>query len=61
MREQQLADVIGRLRDWWTNSTVNAFEERAQCVAEQYSKYYVSGPDGKKVYVNGNVRSSIRP
>jgi endothelin-converting enzyme len=46
---------IGRLRDWWTNTTVAAFEERAQCVAKQYSKYYVLDPNGKKVLVNGNV------
>jgi hypothetical protein len=48
-------DEKGRLRDWWTNKTVEAFTERAQCVAKQYSKYYVLDADGKKVYVNGNV------
>lgn len=45
----------GRLREWWTNSTVKAFEERAQCIARQYSKYYVLDAEGNKVYVNGNV------
>lgn len=45
----------GRLRDWWTNSTVQAFEERAQCVARQYSKYYVYDANGQKVFVNGNL------
>lgn len=49
-------DEKGRLRDWWTNQTVAAFEERAQCVAKQYSKFYVLDPEGNKVYVNGNVR-----
>jgi endothelin-converting enzyme len=48
-------DEHGRLRDWWTNSTVEAFEERAQCIARQYSKYYVLDAEGKKAYVNGNV------
>jgi hypothetical protein len=43
------------LRDWWTNSTVKAFDERAQCIARQYSKYYVLDAEGKKVFVNGNV------
>jgi endothelin-converting enzyme len=52
------ADIAGRLRDWWTNSTVKAFDERAQCIARQYSKYYVLDGEGKKVFVNGNVSTS---
>jgi len=48
-------DDKGRLREWWTNTTVKAFEERAQCVAKQYSKYYVYDESGNKVHVNGNV------
>lgn len=43
------------MRDWWTNSTVKAFKEKAQCVAHQYSNYSIPGPDGKPVYVNGNL------
>jgi predicted metalloendopeptidase len=53
------AECIGRLRDWWTNSTVKAFDERAQCIARQYSKYYVLDAEGKKVFVNGNVSHHI--
>jgi endothelin-converting enzyme len=53
------ADSAGRLRDWWTNSTVKAFDERAQCIARQYSKYYVLDAEGKKVFVNGNVSNHI--
>ncbi|WWC89763.1 uncharacterized protein L201_004689 [Kwoniella dendrophila CBS 6074] len=48
-------DERGRLRDWWTKQTVKDFEERAQCVAKQYSKYYVLDAEGNKVYVNGNL------
>ncbi len=48
-------DEKGRLRDWWTNSTVKAFEEGARCIARQYSKYYIYDAEGKKVYVNGNL------
>ena len=48
-------DERGRLRDWWTNSTVKAFKEKAQCVARQYSNYSIPGPDGKPVYINGNL------
>lgn len=46
-------DDEGFYRQWWTNSTVEAFGERAQCIADQYSKFYVLDADGKKVYVKG--------
>jgi putative endopeptidase len=32
-------DADGNLRDWWTPADGKAFEERATCVAEQYSGY----------------------
>ncbi|KAL1411044.1 hypothetical protein Q8F55_001991 [Vanrija albida] len=48
-------DENGLLRDWWTNSTLKAFDERAQCIARQYSKYYMLDAEGNKVYVNGNL------
>ncbi|BEI97230.1 hypothetical protein CcaverHIS631_0208190 [Cutaneotrichosporon cavernicola] len=48
-------DEQGRLRDWWTNKTIKAFEERAQCVSRQYSKYFVLDDNENKVYVNGNL------
>ena len=32
-------DADGNLRDWWTASDAKAFEERAACVANQYSGY----------------------
>jgi endothelin-converting enzyme len=50
---------LGRLRQWWTNSTVEAFEARAQCVSKQYSQYYVLDAQGNKVHVNGNVSNII--
>ncbi|ORY20602.1 putative Endothelin-converting enzyme 1 [Naematelia encephala] len=48
-------DDKGRLSEWWTNSTVDAFNERAQCIARLYSTYYVRDANGTKVYVNGNL------
>ncbi|GHJ86140.1 hypothetical protein NliqN6_2542 [Naganishia liquefaciens] len=48
-------DERGRLRDWWTNTTVKAFKEKAQCLARQYSNYTIEGPDGKPVHINGNL------
>jgi putative endopeptidase len=32
-------DADGNLRDWWTAADAQAFEERAACVANQYSGY----------------------
>jgi putative endopeptidase len=32
-------DADGNLRDWWTPADAKAFEERAACVATQYSGY----------------------
>ncbi|KAJ3036718.1 Endothelin-converting enzyme 1 [Rhizophlyctis rosea] len=48
-------DSKGRLRDWWTNSTSEEFEKRAQCFVDQYSKYSVVGPNGQRVNVDGKL------
>ncbi|GAA5179533.1 M13 family metallopeptidase [Niveibacterium umoris] len=34
-------DGQGRLRDWWSRRDAKAFEERAQCIVDQYAKYVV--------------------
>ncbi|WP_428311408.1 M13 family metallopeptidase [Hydrocarboniphaga sp.] len=34
-------DAQGNLKDWWTPADAKAFEERAQCVVDQYSHYVV--------------------
>lgn len=34
-------DARGNLVDWWTPQDAKAFEERAQCIAEQYAQYTV--------------------
>ena len=34
-------DAQGNLRDWWTDADRKAFEERTQCVVDQYSSYTV--------------------
>jgi putative endopeptidase len=32
-------DAEGNLRDWWTAADAQAFEQRASCIADQYSGY----------------------
>jgi len=44
-------DGQGNLRDWWTAADGKAFEERAQCVADQYSSYTVAGD----THINGRL------
>lgn len=43
------------MTNWWTNATNAAFEERSQCLIDQYSKFNVTVGD-KSVNVNGKVR-----
>ena len=34
-------DAHGNLKDWWTAADAKAFEERVQCVRDQYAKYTI--------------------
>jgi endothelin-converting enzyme/putative endopeptidase len=34
-------DANGNLKDWWTKKDAKAFEDRAQCIVDQYAKYTV--------------------
>jgi putative endopeptidase len=34
-------DAKGNLKDWWTKDDAKAFEERAQCIVDQYSTYTI--------------------
>jgi putative endopeptidase len=45
-------DPEGNLRDWWTAADAKAFEDRAGCVADQYSGYTVAGDNTR---VNGRL------
>jgi endothelin-converting enzyme len=46
-------DQNGNYTDWWTEKTVEQFQERAQCFVRQYSNYSIPGPDGQPLHVNG--------
>ncbi|TVY59100.1 Endothelin-converting enzyme, partial [Lachnellula suecica] len=48
-------DQNGNYTDWWTNSTVEGFENRTQCFVDQYGKFTVPGPDGSPLHVNGKL------
>jgi putative endopeptidase len=34
-------DAKGNLKDWWTKKDAKEFEERAQCIVDQYAQYTV--------------------
>jgi putative endopeptidase len=60
-------DGEGNLRDWWTAADGKAFDERAACIANQYSEYVVAGDAhingkltlGENVGDNGGVRLAL--
>jgi putative endopeptidase len=60
-------DGQGNLRDWWTPADTKAYEERASCVADQYSGYTVAGDTkingrltlGENTADNGGVRLAL--
>ena len=60
-------DGDGNLRDWWTAADARAYEERAACVADQYSGYTVAGDTnlngrltlGENTADNGGIRLAL--
>jgi len=60
-------DGEGNLRDWWTPADGKAYEERASCIADQYSTYTVGGDTklngrltlGENTADNGGTRLAL--
>jgi putative endopeptidase len=60
-------DGKGSLRNWWTEGDAKAYEERASCIADQYSEYVVAGDThlngkltlGENTADNGGVRLAL--
>jgi putative endopeptidase len=51
-------DLNGNLSDWWTAEDAKAFEERASCIADEYSGFYsVRDPKNpaNDVHLNGKL------
>jgi endothelin-converting enzyme/putative endopeptidase len=36
-------DSVGRLENWWTPADYKAFQQRAQCVVDQFNSYTIDG------------------
>ncbi|KAK3838096.1 MAG: hypothetical protein J3R72DRAFT_402781 [Linnemannia gamsii] len=48
-------DEIGGLKNWWTEATAEAFNEKAQCFVEQYGNFTIKGSDNKDYNLNGRL------
>ncbi|KAL5114546.1 hypothetical protein ACEQ8H_007579 [Pleosporales sp. CAS-2024a] len=45
----------GNYTDWWSESTVKAFKEKADCFVKQYANFTVPGPNDEPLHVNGRL------
>jgi predicted metalloendopeptidase len=48
-------DAQGNLRDWWTAEDGKAFEERASCIADEYSSFVSVKDENGEVHLNGRL------
>ncbi|KAG0360773.1 hypothetical protein BG005_010001 [Podila minutissima] len=51
----RLFDSTGRMVNWWSNSTLKAFQAKAQCFIDQYGNFTVKGADGNDYHLNGEL------
>uniref|UniRef100_A0AAQ5ZAG7 endothelin-converting enzyme 1 n=1 Tax=Amphiprion ocellaris TaxID=80972 RepID=A0AAQ5ZAG7_AMPOC len=58
-------DKEGNLRQWWQNSSVEAFRQRTECMVDQYSRYTVNGEHvngkqtlGENIADNGGLKAA---
>ncbi|KAL4782410.1 hypothetical protein BJX76DRAFT_332717 [Aspergillus varians] len=47
-------DEVGNYTDWWDETTVKNFKDRAQCFIDQYSEFTVHGKDSE-LHVSGKL------
>ncbi|OQS05997.1 endothelin-converting enzyme 1, metalloprotease family M13 [Thraustotheca clavata] len=50
-------DAQGQLKDWWSSVVEESFEEKTQCLVDQYSAFPIVSENGDKIlgYVNGEL------
>ncbi|EYC22137.1 hypothetical protein Y032_0017g3173 [Ancylostoma ceylanicum] len=62
-------DSIGNLLEWWDTNTKKKFQERAQCIINQYGKTEVAGTalringkltQGENIADNGGIKQAFR-
>ncbi|KIH92144.1 endothelin-converting enzyme [Sporothrix brasiliensis 5110] len=45
-------DLHGRYNNWWTNATIDAFTDKAQCIVDEFNNFTVIGKDGP-IHIKG--------
>ena len=60
-------DAVGNLESWWTPDVRLAFEEKTQCLVDEYSSFTVNGEHengaltlGENMADNGGLKASFR-
>ncbi|XP_070560616.1 membrane metallo-endopeptidase-like 1 [Ptychodera flava] len=62
-------DKDGNLEQWWTDESIEAFVDRAQCIVDQYDKYYMEEcnmtlngvqTQGENIADNGGLKETYR-
>lgn len=48
-------DETGNFTQWWDNSTIQVFKQKAQCFIDQYHEFTVPGLSDKPLHVNGRL------
>ncbi|CAG8615532.1 9370_t:CDS:10 [Ambispora gerdemannii] len=48
-------DEKGRLTQWWSNETIEAFNNQTQCFVKQYTNYTIDDPKDVPVNLNGKL------
>ncbi|XP_011497176.1 PREDICTED: endothelin-converting enzyme 1-like [Ceratosolen solmsi marchali] len=65
----RLFDKYGNLHRWWSDETINEFNQRASCLVDQYSKYVVKdvamqidgiNTQGENIADNGGIKQAFR-
>lgn len=51
----RLYNQQGKLEEWWTRQTSDAYQIRQDCIIKQYSRYTVDDGKGGVIHVNGNL------
>ncbi|ORX62831.1 zincin [Hesseltinella vesiculosa] len=48
----------GELKNWWTNETLQKFNDKTQCFIDQYSKFVEKNDKGEEQHLNGKLTLS---
>ncbi|XP_058797327.1 neprilysin-4-like isoform X2 [Phymastichus coffea] len=65
----RMFDKFGNFHRWWSEATINEFEQRASCFIDQYNKYMVKdvalqvdgfNTQGENIADNGGIKQAFR-